>query len=325
MRTFKLLQVLGPACVLCLGIHAARAAEPVEERSVAWLTEFSKAQRESRRLNRPLLVHFYADWCTPCRRMERTVLENASVRERLASGFVAVKIDSDRHPELVRRFDVQSLPTDLIFSPDGRLLSATQGVDEATVYLARLERVAPSASTRPLPDALMDEERSQQVPVVFEGDHMPLPPADESGSTATPAQPPPAPPLARGEGRVGLEGFSPVSLWSWREWRKGDARFSVEHQGVTYLLASADEAEQFKNNPDRYVPRLLGCDPVVLFDTDRAVPGQTKYGAYYEGELYLFISEENRTRFKESPQRYTRTRHVLKLQGADGVGAPGML
>jgi YHS domain-containing protein len=52
---------------------------------------------------------------------------------------------------------------------------------------------------------------------------------------------------------------------------------------------------------------------VALLETDRAIPGKTLYGAFYEGELYLFETVENRTRFKSSPPRYTRTRHVLKL------------
>jgi YHS domain-containing protein len=42
------------------------------------------------------------------------------------------------------------------------------------------------------------------------------------------------------------------------------------------------------------------------------VPGNTKYGAYFDGKLYLFESPESRTEFKKSPMRYVKTRHVLK-------------
>lgn len=45
-------------------------------------------------------------------------------------------------------------------------------------------------------------------------------------------------------------------------------------------------------------------------DTNRAVAGSTKYGAYFDGELFLFASPENRERFKKTPYRFTRTRHA---------------
>jgi YHS domain-containing protein len=67
------------------------------------------------------------------------------------------------------------------------------------------------------------------------------------------------------------------------------------------------------------VPRLLGCDPVVLYRTDRAMSGSTEFGAYFDGGLYLFTAPETRTEFKEHPMRYTRTRHVLRPDDFGGT------
>ncbi len=112
---------------------------------------------------------------------------------------------------------------------------------------------------------------------------------------------------------LGLDGYSPVSLFTWREWRQGKAEFTAYHEGVTYRLAGTEELDKFKAQPEKYVPRLLGCDPVILQTSDRAVQGSTKYGAYFDGALYLFQSPETRTEFKKSPMRYVKTRHVLKV------------
>ncbi len=78
-------------------------------------------------------------------------------------------------------------------------------------------------------------------------------------------------------------------------------------------MSSAAEAEVFRTNPERYAPKLLGCDPVVLWKTDRAVAGSAEFAAYFDGELYLFVDRESRAQFREVPVRYVRTRHVLKV------------
>ena len=84
-------------------------------------------------------------------------------------------------------------------------------------------------------------------------------------------------------------------------------------------MASAADRDAFDENPARYVPQLLGCDPVVIATEDRAVPGNTRYGAFYDDELYLFTSQANRTRFKANPDRYVRERVVLNVEQIESV------
>jgi YHS domain-containing protein len=52
---------------------------------------------------------------------------------------------------------------------------------------------------------------------------------------------------------------------------------------------------------------------VILLQSDRAVQGNTKYGAYFDGALYLFQGPETRAEFKKAPMRYIKTRHVLNV------------
>jgi YHS domain-containing protein len=112
---------------------------------------------------------------------------------------------------------------------------------------------------------------------------------------------------------VMLRGYCPVTLWSRRKWEKGSPQFKAEYHGQTYHLASAEDLKKFEQNPSRYAPQLLGCDPVVVYESNRAVAGSTRYGAFYDDELYLFTTDDNRKLFKAQPDRFVREKVVLDV------------
>jgi YHS domain-containing protein len=74
----------------------------------------------------------------------------------------------------------------------------------------------------------------------------------------------------------------------------------------------------FEQNPRRYAPQNLGCDPVLLLSDQRAISGRIQYGAFFDGNLYLFRSEDNRALFRKNPLRYTRIRHAVRVEEIEG-------
>jgi thiol-disulfide isomerase/thioredoxin/YHS domain-containing protein len=274
-----------------------------------WHTDFAKAEAEAKKHGRPLLLHFHASWCGPCRQMEAQVLSSPELQKHLADKIVGVKIDIDAHPDLGRRFRVNALPSDVIVSPQGKILHQTEGFQSKDAYLASVSRfelraseakkvevakTAPPAAAPKRPEAVVAASQTE-------------PAAPKLHAVTQPVH------LDQPSLALGIDGYCPVTLWKSRQWKRGLARFTYEYQGVTFRFVGSTERDEFAANPARFAPQLLGCDPVALLETDRAIPGKTLYGAFYEGELYLFETVENRTRFKSSPPRYTRTRHVLKL------------
>ena len=254
------------------------------QRSEAWKQNYDQAVAESKTTGRPLLVHFYAKWCVPCRQMERDVLHSSDVLDALSKDFVAVLIDCGQHPELQMQFNIQSLPTDIVLGPDGAVLFRSEGSRDKKTYLTQLVRIV-EPQTQPV-------ENSPPVQKQPSADKVKL--------------------------LVGLDRYSPVSLAKNRQWRKGKNEFALVWQEVVYLMFDEAEYREFKADPVKFAPRLLGCDPVVLWTSDRAVPGSTQFGAYFDGELYLFNSAANRDRFKGSPNLYSRPQHVLKVNEIDG-------
>jgi thioredoxin 1 len=75
------------------------------------LIENEKQFDELVRGEKPLLVHFYADWCGPCR-MQSPIVD-AIAEEN--SDVVVAKVNVDDVPEVAERFGIVSIPTLLIF------------------------------------------------------------------------------------------------------------------------------------------------------------------------------------------------------------------
>lgn len=311
--------------------------------SDVWMSDFAEAEAQARKLNRPLVVHFYAPWCGPCRQMERQVLNSPQLLKTLHEGFVAVKVntESERGGQVTSRFKIQGLPTDMVLSPEGKVLVRTQGYQptDKPKYMASISRIdasyhAGGKGQNPTHGATDDRNASDEpakpsnrkdviagtVPRAGQQNGPnrlvpdPVEPKIIPGDSADVATDEPAPaPIADAEKvAIALDGYCPVTLRMTRTWKEGDKNFTAVHQGLTYRLLGEKEVEMFREKPEKFVPRLLGCDPVALTESDLAVPGSTKFGAFYDGSLFLFETADARAKFRKNPQKYTRVRHVLK-------------
>jgi thioredoxin 2 len=83
----------------------------------------------------PVVVDLWAPWCGPCR-MISPALE--SVAERLRGRMKLVKVNVDESPATAGRFQVQGIPTLLLFR-DGRLVDRSVGAQGAEQLQAWIE------------------------------------------------------------------------------------------------------------------------------------------------------------------------------------------
>ena len=83
--------------------------------------------------DKPVLVDFFATWCGPCKMMTPILHELKAV---MGDKVTILKIDVDKNPEVSSQFQVQGVPTLIVFK-QGRVAWRQSGV----VAAKELERV----------------------------------------------------------------------------------------------------------------------------------------------------------------------------------------
>ena len=69
-------------------------------------------------VGKPLFLDFYADWCGPCKVLEKRVLAAPEVVDALQE-FRVVKVDTDRYARAAKYFDIVGLPTLIVLDESG--------------------------------------------------------------------------------------------------------------------------------------------------------------------------------------------------------------
>jgi uncharacterized protein len=89
---------------------------------IQWLPWSADAFARAAREQKPVLLSITAAWCGACHEMDATTYADPHVASLISDRFIAVRVDTDRRPDINDRYNLGGWPTTAFLTPDGALL-----------------------------------------------------------------------------------------------------------------------------------------------------------------------------------------------------------
>ncbi len=91
----------------------------IKNSPIHWQNDIEKAKILSQKTQRPLLVDFWASWCTACLEMEKTVWKNPALVKILNENYIPLKLDFSKPSEdiekMLAQWNIVGLPAVVVF------------------------------------------------------------------------------------------------------------------------------------------------------------------------------------------------------------------
>jgi len=266
------------ACVVAGAPGLRLLAGPPD--AIRWRADYASALEEAKAADRLIWIQFTGPWCPNCVRMERDSFAAPPIVQHAEETFIPLKLRCDFNEQLALSFNLTAIPATIVLAPNRDILAVQQG------YLG------PNELDAFLSDARVRSGRS-------------LPQSEASApKTVRGEQTRPGEPTPKTEHGLALLGYCPVSLVRDRKLVLGDAGFTVENAGRVYRFGARALLDEFRKQPDRFIPRNDGRCPVTEVDQGTKLPGSPKWGIIYKGSLFVCTTAEARRQFLASPERY---------------------
>lgn len=96
---------------------------------------------------KPVVLDLNAEWCAPCRQLERLTFPDPKVRALLGQ-TVFLRIDTDKYPDIAQRLGVEGLPDIRLALPDGTIIRQLRSFQDAATFAAELEKLLQKAALK---------------------------------------------------------------------------------------------------------------------------------------------------------------------------------
>jgi uncharacterized protein YyaL (SSP411 family) len=139
--------------------------EPIDVKrgtGIKWLDWTDETFRRAKREDKPVLLDISAVWCHWCHRLDHDTYSVPEIAEYIESNFIPIRVDTDKRPDINRRYNMGGWPTTAFLSPEGYVIGGGTYFppDQMRQVLRDVKSLWESSKGKPAPELTMPPPES---------------------------------------------------------------------------------------------------------------------------------------------------------------------
>jgi len=134
MKIKHLLTITTLSIILSLCFTPAMA----ETKEIQW-QPYDTGLKMIKEQNKKGFLHFYTDWCTYCKIMNKNTFVDAKIINYLNDNFISIRVNADKQKSVAKEYGVSRFPSTWFIAEDSTSLSNQPGYIQPEMLLNMLK------------------------------------------------------------------------------------------------------------------------------------------------------------------------------------------
>ena len=144
-KAFRITRYLVGVLFILIGVYFLLPADTDRGNQIAWQGYTAAELEWAKESNKPVIIDFYADWCIPCKELDKFTFGDERVIQR-SKQFVTIKADltrfqSEETNNLRTKYRIKGVPTIVFLNKNGREIENLRltGFEEVDQFIERMQ------------------------------------------------------------------------------------------------------------------------------------------------------------------------------------------
>ena len=95
-----------------------------------------------------IYINFHADWCGPCKYMEKKTFANPAVIAYLNKHFISIKVDTEKETKISYKYGVNAIPDNWFLFKNGDRIGRRKGYIPPDIFMKILKSIQEDMGTK---------------------------------------------------------------------------------------------------------------------------------------------------------------------------------
>jgi len=134
----KIKQIFLTITTLCVLLSFGSTPATAEKKEIQW-QPYETGIQMIKEQNKKGFLHFYTDWCTYCKVMNKKTFVDSKIIDYLNDNFISIRVNAEKQKDVARKYGVSRFPNTWFISEDSTSLSSQPGFIQPEMLLNMLK------------------------------------------------------------------------------------------------------------------------------------------------------------------------------------------